>query len=172
MRVCWRSRLLSEACARSVGTHPRPPARPRLRVLSGARDTLGEVRSRRGRVSPSEEKIPNGAKQAIKQTGIFIFKSNLLPWNCIFPSKHNPSAPRRVKTWKEWEKGGDWVASDFQPQRQWSSMNSSTQRNPQPVGKCEKLQKVIYTPMLFYPGTASGCNLRIPQAKFHSFFFF
>lgn len=64
---------------------------------------------------------------------------------------------------------GSRRVSDFHPRHQWSSLNSSTQNNPQPVGKCEKLHKVIYSLMSILPKNSSGTQFKDTTFTFSLF---
>lgn len=59
--------------------------------------------------------------------------------------------------------------SDFHPRHQWSSLNSSMRHNPQPVGKCEKLHKVIYTLMSIFPENSNGTQFKDTTVTFSLF---
>lgn len=105
---------------------------------------------------------PNTAEQYLSRTNIntiFIFLSNVLLRNLLILLSLLISALESENV-KSIGKRGRRRVSDFQPQHQWTSLNSSTQYNPQPVGKCEKLHKVIYTLMAIFPKNNNGIQFK------------
>ncbi len=101
---------------------------------------------------------------------VFIFLSNVLLQNCLsFKKKKITTTALESENVKSVGERGCRHVSDFHPRHQWSSMNSSTQHNPQPVGKCEKLHKVIYTLMSILPKNSSGTQFKDTTVTFSLF---
>lgn len=116
---------------------------------------------------------PSNAEKHLFHTDLIsVYLSDAPVPSCLlFFRKSISSSERereRERMPKYWKRGSRRV-SDFHPWHQWSSLNSSTQYNPQPVGKCEKLHKVIYTLMSSFPKNTNGMQFKDNTATFSSF---
>lgn len=116
------------------------------------------------------EHTPNAAKYLSHPdlNSIYIFLSKFSVHSCLSFLKINQFLGERENVKSIGERGSRHV-SDFHPWHQWSSLNSSTQHNPQPVGKCEKLHKVIYTLMSIFPKYSNGMQFKDNITTFFSF---
>lgn len=116
-------------------------------------------------------KNPNTVKQHLSHTTStqFSFFFQICCCEIAYPFKDKSISALESESLKSIGERWSRHVSDFHPRHQWSSLNSSTQHNPQPVGKCEKLHKVIYTLMSIFPKNSNGTQFKDTTVTFSLF---